>query len=114
MSSCLFCQIVEKKRPSRVVYEDDHAFAFEDVNPQAPVHILIVPRRHVAGLEHASQDDQHMLGHILLVAQKIAREKGIHKSGYRLLVNQGPNAGQSVLHIHFHLLGGRVLDWPPG
>ncbi|MEW6364641.1 MAG: histidine triad nucleotide-binding protein [Acidobacteriota bacterium] len=114
MSSCLFCQIAEKKKPSRVVYEDEQMFAFEDINPQAPVHILIVPKRHVPGLDQASQEDRQMLGQLLLVAQKIARDRGIHESGYRLLVNQGPDAGQSVFHMHFHLLGGRVLHWPPG
>jgi histidine triad (HIT) family protein len=113
MSDCLFCKIVAGDIPSTKVYEDDVVVAFEDVNPQAPVHLLVVPRRHVASLDAASRDDEALLGRVLLVAREIARERGI-ESGYRVVNNCGSSAGQSVFHIHFHVLGGRPMGWPPG
>jgi histidine triad (HIT) family protein len=113
MSDCLFCKIVAGEIPSKKVFEDDHVIAFEDINPQAPVHLLVVPRRHVASLNEASDADRELLGHILLACGRLAGERDV-SSGYRVVNNCGAQAGQSVFHIHFHLLGGRSMAWPPG
>jgi len=113
MSDCLFCKIIEGKIPSKKVYEDEQTFAFEDINPQAPTHILIVPRRHVVDLKDAKPEDAELIGYCQLVAAKIARQRSI-ESGYRTVYNVGPGAGQTVFHLHLHLLGGRPLTWPPG
>jgi histidine triad (HIT) family protein len=110
---CLFCKIAAKKIPSKVVYEDDDVFAFEDIGPQAPTHILIVPRKHFASLNEATAEDQAVIGKMHLVAAELARKlKLLH--GYRTLTNNGSGAGQSVFHLHLHLLGGREFRWPPG
>jgi histidine triad (HIT) family protein len=109
---CLFCRIVRKEIPAQVVWSDDHVVAFRDINPQAPVHVVIVPREHVASLNDA--DDAEMLGRLSLAAVRIARNEGIAESGYRTVVNTNRAAGQTVFHIHLHLLGGRSLGWPPG
>ncbi|MDP8248191.1 MAG: histidine triad nucleotide-binding protein [Candidatus Tritonobacter lacicola] len=114
MSDCLFCNIMSGKIPGTIVHEDDGVVAFEDVNPQTPVHILIVPRRHIRSLNDLEEVDAGLIGRVHLVAKKIAREKGIAGSGYRLVCNCGPDAGQAVGHIHFHLIGGRPMSWPPG
>ncbi|MBI2838051.1 MAG: histidine triad nucleotide-binding protein [Acidobacteria bacterium] len=114
MPDCIFCQIIERKTPSKIVFEDEQVMAIEDINPQAPVHLLIVPKKHIASLDDATPQEQTLLGHLLLVSKNIARERKIHTSGYRLLTNHGRGAGQSVFHIHFHLLGGRPMHWPPG
>ena len=113
MSDCLFCRILSGEIPSKKVYEDDRAYAFEDINPQAPTHILIIPKKHVVGLKEAGPDDAELLGYCQLVAARIARERKI-EDGYRTVFNVGPRAGQSVFHLHLHLLGGRNLSWPPG
>jgi len=113
MSDCLFCRIIRGEVPSRKVYEDDNFFAFEDLNPQGPTHVLVVPRKHVVDLKAASAEDAELIGGCHLVAAKIARERGIEK-GYRTVLNVGPDAGQSVFHLHVHLIGGRKLGWPPG
>ena len=113
MPDCLFCNIIAGKVPAKKVYEDDRTFAFEDINPQAPTHVLIVPRKHIIGLKEAHEIDAELLGYCQIVAAKIARERGI-ESGYRTVYNVGPRAGQSVFHLHLHLLGGRNLGWPPG
>ena len=110
---CLFCKIIEGKVPAKKVYEDDRVFAFEDINPQAPTHVLIVPKKHIVGLKEADAKDAEILGYMQLVAAKLGRERGI-ESGYRTVYNVGPGAGQSVFHIHLHLIGGRQLSWPPG
>jgi histidine triad (HIT) family protein len=110
---CLFCKVIEGKIPSKKVYEDDRVFAFEDIQPQAPTHVLIVPKRHIAGLKEATGNDAEIIGYCQLAAAKIARERGI-EDGYRTVYNVGPRAGQSVFHIHLHLVGGRDLSWPPG
>lgn len=112
-SDCLFCRILRGETPAKKVYEDEHAFAFEDIHPQAPTHVLIVPKRHIVGLKEANAEDAQVMGHCQLVAARIARERGI-EDGYRTVYNVGPKAGQSVFHLHLHLLGGRVLHWPPG
>ena len=113
MKDCLFCKIIAGAIPSKKAYEDEHVFAFHDIHPQAPTHVLIVPRRHIASLDETVEADQALLGHALLAARHVARELGI-ASGYRVVNNCGTPAGQSVFHIHFHLLGGRPLGWPPG
>jgi histidine triad (HIT) family protein len=113
MTDCLFCKIGEKKIPAKLVYEDDELFAFEDITPQAPVHILICARKHFAALHDAQSADDRLLGKMLLTAGKIAREKNL-LAGYRTVFNNGEGAGQSVFHLHLHLLGGRAFRWPPG
>ena len=111
---CIFCQILAGKMPARVVYEDDAVLAFEDVRPQAPVHILIIPRHHLASLSEASKKDEAVLGRMLLVASEVARDRNIEAQGYRVVANNGSWAGQSVDHFHLHVLGGRLFHWPPG
>ncbi|HMD30805.1 MAG TPA: histidine triad nucleotide-binding protein [Candidatus Acidoferrales bacterium] len=113
MDDCLFCKISAKKIPGKMVYEDDRVFAFEDINPQAPTHILISPRKHFVSLTEATEEDALLLGHILLVAANLARERQL-LDGYRTVFNNGRGAGQSVFHLHLHLLGGRTFRWPPG
>ncbi|HSE50116.1 MAG TPA: histidine triad nucleotide-binding protein [Terriglobales bacterium] len=113
MSDCLFCKIIAGQIPARKVYEDDQVFAFEDINPQAPTHLLIIPKRHIVGLKEARPEDAELLGYMQLVAAKLGRERQIEE-GYRTVYNVGPGAGQSVFHIHLHLIGGRPLRWPPG
>ena len=113
MKDCLFCRIVSGEIPSKKIYEDAHTFAFEDISPQAPTHVLVVPKKHIAGLKEADTDDAAIIGHCHLAAAKIARERSI-EDGYRTVLNVGPKAGQSVFHMHVHLLGGRNLHWPPG
>jgi histidine triad (HIT) family protein len=114
MDSCIFCRIVERSLPARIIFEDDEILAFEDAHPQAPIHILVVPRKHLASLKDATTDDVPLLGRLFLVATQLAREKGLEARGYRTVINTGALAGQSVFHLHLHLLGGRVFHWPPG
>ena len=113
MPDCLFCKIIEGKIPAKKVYEDDRVFVFEDINPQAPTHVLLIPKKHIEGLNKADADDADILGYLHLVAAKLGRERGI-EDGYRTVLNVGPNSGQSVFHLHLHLIGGRNLKWPPG
>jgi histidine triad (HIT) family protein len=113
MSDCLFCKIVAGEIPSKKVYEDEQVFAFEDIEPAAPTHILIVPKRHFAGLKEASSSDAEIIGYCNLIAAKLGRERNI-EDGYRTVLNVGPRSGQSVFHLHLHLIGGRDLKWPPG
>lgn len=109
---CLFCRIVRGEIPAKLVAEDEHSVAFRDITPQAPVHILIVPREHVASLNQAT--DAAMLGRLSLMAADLARKEGISESGYRTVMNTNAAAGQTVFHVHLHLLGGRSMHWPPG
>ena len=111
--NCLFCKIAAKKIPAKLVFEDDHVFAFEDISPQAPTHILICPKKHFAALHDATPEDQALLGKLLSVAGKLATERNL-QCGYRTVINNGSGAGQSVFHLHLHLLGGRNFRWPPG
>ncbi len=111
---CLFCKIAAGEIPSNIVYRDDTVVAFRDINPQAPQHILLIPRRHIESMANLTAEDGPMLATIYTTASRLARELGIEKTGYRFLTNVGPDAGQSVFHLHFHLLGGRPLGWPPG
>lgn len=110
----IFKKIIDGELEADIVYRDDHCVAFKDINPQAPVHILIVPRQEIRSLADASPDDHAVLGHILLKTAEIARRMNLESEGYRVVTNTGPAAGQSVEHLHFHLLGGRNLSWPPG
>ena len=110
----IFEKIIAREIPAKIVWEDDDAIAFEDVNPQAPVHLLIVPKKVVPRLASASDADSPLLGKLLVVAGKLAKELGIEKTGYRVVINSGPDAGESVPHLHVHLLGKRALAWPPG
>lgn len=111
--SCIFCKIVEGTIPSTAIYQDDRCYAFSDLHPQAPTHVLIVPREHIASLSEAAEGHKGLLGHLMWVAAEIARSKGLSK-GYRVVVNNGEDGGQTVDHIHLHLLGGRPMHWPPG
>jgi histidine triad (HIT) family protein len=111
--SCLFCKIVDGSIPSKLVYQDELCIAFADINPQAPVHVLVVPREHLVSLAEAGEHHPALLGHLLFAAAKIARDKGLAK-GYRVVVNTGPDGGQTVDHLHLHVLGGRHMSWPPG
>ncbi|MGH9599215.1 MAG: histidine triad nucleotide-binding protein [Terracidiphilus sp.] len=111
--SCLFCKIAEGSIPSTAVFQDDRVYAFADVNPKAPVHVLIVPRAHIGSLNDTDESHKALLGHLVWAATEIARKKGLG-SGYRIVVNTGADGGQTVDHLHLHLLGGRLLDWPPG
>ncbi|PUB88133.1 MAG: histidine triad nucleotide-binding protein [gamma proteobacterium symbiont of Ctena orbiculata] len=114
MSDCLFCKFVNAEIEPDKVYEDDDLLAFRDINPQAPTHILIIPKRHIATLNELEPSDQALMGKLTLAAQKIANDEGIDGGGYRLVINCNSDAGQSVFHIHMHLLGGRSMGWPPG
>lgn len=111
--SCLFCKIIDKEIPADIVYEDDRALAFRDINPQAPHHILVIPKQHIATTNDLTEADRETVGHLSLVAAKIAKELGFADSGYRAVINCNAQAGQTVFHIHLHLLGGKPLGWPP-
>jgi histidine triad (HIT) family protein len=113
MSDCLFCKIVDGEIPAKRVYEDEHTLAFEDINPQAPTHVLIIPKKHVRGLKEAQGEDADLIGRLHLAAAKIGRQRGI-EDGYRTVLNVGPKSGQTVFHMHVHLIGGRDMKWPPG
>jgi histidine triad (HIT) family protein len=112
--SCLFCKIIAGEIPSKKVYEDDELYAFEDINPQAPLHALIVPRQHIATLNDLAAKDDDLVGSMVRRAAAIAKERGVDGSGYRTVLNCNSHAGQTVFHIHLHVLGGRALSWPPG
>ena len=111
---CIFCSIAEKKIPSTIVYEDDNFLAFKDINPEAPVHILLIPKKHIQGVDKVQKEDAEFLKNIYSVIQGIAEKQGISSSGYRVVTNVGEDGGQTVNHLHFHILGGRNLQWPPG
>jgi len=114
MADNIFAKIIRKEIPAKIVYEDDQVLAFRDVEPKASTHILIVPKKDIARVSEARAEDEPMLGHLLTVAAEIARKEGIEGTGYRLVINNGAHAGESVAHLHLHLLGGRPMDWPPG
>jgi len=112
--SCLFCRIAKKELPGELMHEDDQCIAFRDVNPQAPVHWLLIPKRHIDRLHDLTPADQSLLGHLLVTARAMAERAGVAASGYRVVINNGPDGGQTVSHLHLHLLGGRAMRWPPG
>lgn len=111
---CLFCNIANKVIPSNVLFEQDDLLAFHDITPQAPIHVLVIPKRHVTSLAEAIDADAALLGKLSLAAKRVAVESGIDESGFRVVMNSGPDAGQSVAHLHLHVLGGRAMSWPPG
>ena len=110
----IFSQIINKKKPAEIIFEDEEVIAFKDINPQAPVHVLIVPRKPIPKLTDADESDTKILGKMVMVARQIAKDFGLDEDGFRLLLNEGKNGGQTIYHLHFHLLGGRRLMWPPG
>ena len=112
--SCLFCRIVRGEVPAKILFENERVLAFEDIRPQAPVHALVVPKLHIASLNEAPEGAEGLLGECLLAARRMAREKGVAETGYRVVLNTGRDSGQAVFHIHFHIVGGRPLEWPPG
>ncbi|MGM0436988.1 MAG: histidine triad nucleotide-binding protein [Bacillota bacterium] len=114
MSECLFCKIASGKTDTEIEYEDEKIVVFEDINPKAPVHLLIVPKKHIPTLNDLKMEDKELVGHIYQVAAALAEKKGIEADGYRLVSNCNEDGGQTVFHVHFHLLGGRQLQWPPG
>jgi histidine triad (HIT) family protein len=113
-SDCLFCRVATHETPAKILYEDEHCVAFQDINPKAPVHLLVIPRKHIISLNDDLENDKLLLGHMLAVVGKMARQQGIDGSGYRTVINTNAEAGQSVFHLHIHILGGRMLHWPPG
>jgi histidine triad (HIT) family protein len=114
MPDCIFCRIAAGEIPANLIYQDERMVAFRDLNPQAPVHLLLIPRRHIANLAAAEAGDADLLGELLVTAARLAVSEGVSASGYRVVANTHRDAGQSVDHLHFHLLGGRALSWPPG
>ena len=114
MADCLFCKIIERTIPASIVYEDDRILAFNDINPQAPTHVLVVPKRHIASLDELAPGDDQIVGEVVRRAAALAKERGIAAAGYRTVFNTNREAGQTVFHIHLHLLGGRTMRWPPG
>lgn len=114
MDGCVFCRMVEGAAPSRILFADKEVVAFHDIAPRAPVHVLVIPRRHITSLASASENDRQILGTLLLAAAEVARRTGIAETGYRVVTNNGSGAGQSVFHLHLHVLGGRKMGWPPG
>jgi histidine triad (HIT) family protein len=114
VSETIFTKIIRKEIPARILYEDEHSLAFEDIHPQAPVHFLVIPKQPMASLLSAGEGDAALLGHLLMVVGRVARERGLEDDGFRVVTNIGRYGGQSVPHLHFHVLGGRALEWPPG
>jgi histidine triad (HIT) family protein len=112
--SCLFCRMITKEVPADFVHRDDRLVVIRDINPQAPTHLLVIPVEHLESLDDASQKDEELLGHLLRVAARVANDEGLAEGGYRTVINTGAGAGQSVFHLHVHVLGGRVMNWPPG
>jgi histidine triad (HIT) family protein len=114
MMNCIFCKIVEGDIPAEKVYEDDEILAFSDIDPQAPVHVLVIPKRHIANILETTPQGAELVGRLVVTGNRIAKDKGIAEKGYRLVINSGPDGGQAVDHIHLHVLGGRKMQWPPG
>jgi histidine triad (HIT) family protein len=112
--STIFTRIINREIPARIAYEDDRCIAFHDVSPQAPVHFLVVPKREIARVAETKPEDEALLGHLIFVAQTVAKDQGLHSSGFRVVINNGRDGGETVPHLHVHVLGGRALGWPPG
>lgn len=112
--NCIFCKIIAGEIPSQKVYEDDQVFAFRDIRPAAPIHLLIIPKRHIASVNDLTESDEPLVGHLFTTARKLAKEEGIAESGYRLIINNGPDSGQEVFHLHLHVLGGQRMRYPMG
>ena len=113
MSDCIFCKLASGEIPTTVVYQDDLVFAFNDMDPQAPVHILLIPKKHIGSISELTEEDTALMGHMMLVAKKLAADAGIAAGGYRCVMNTGDDGGQSVKHLHMHILGGKAMGWPP-
>jgi histidine triad (HIT) family protein len=113
-TGCLFCNIVARSTPAQIVHENDHVLAFRDIRPVAPTHALVIPKKHITGVHEATREDAAILGELVLAARDVAEKLGLASGGYRLVINQGPDAGQSVFHVHCHVMGGRTMAWPPG
>lgn len=114
MNNCIFCKIVAKELPSKIVYEDDDILSFHDINPQAPVHLLVIPKKHIPSLAVVDESDEQILGKLLGKASYIAKKTGIAEDGFRVVINTNRDAQQTVFHLHLHILGGRLMSWPPG
>lgn len=114
MDDCIFCKIVKKEIPSDIIYEDDEAISFNDINPQAPTHFLIVPKKHIPNIGEVTESDKDLVSHLFSIANALAREKNVAESGFRIVINCNDDGGQTVNHLHIHLLGGRFMKWPPG
>ena len=114
MFGCVFCQIAAHEKAAKVLYEDEQCLAIQDLYPRAPVHLLVIPRRHITSLNDSLEGEESLLGHLLTVAARMAKEKGIDGTGYRTVINTNAEGGQTVFHLHIHLLGGRAMKWPPG
>lgn len=110
----IFTKIMNKEIPAKIVHEDEHCIAFRDINPQAPTHILVIPRKEIPTMNDIKSEDKEILGHLLLTASQLAKKEGLAENGYRLVFNTNADAGQTVFHIHLHLIGGRPMEWPPG
>lgn len=111
---CLFCKIAQQQIPAQIIYQDEQVVAFRDISPQAPVHALVIPKRHITTLNDIGPDDANLLGHMIVTAQKVAADEGVDETGFRLAMNCNRDGGQTVYHIHMHVLGGRAMHWPPG
>jgi histidine triad (HIT) family protein len=114
MTECIFCKIIAGKSPAKIVYQDDQATAFRDIHPVAPTHILIVPNQHITSVNEMTAEDESLIGHLFSVARQVAQDEGVDQNGYRLIINNGPHAGQAVFHLHLHLIGGQRLRFPMG
>jgi histidine triad (HIT) family protein len=114
MPGCVFCQVAAHEKPAKILYEDDLSLAFQDINPKAPVHLLVIPRKHISSLNEDLEGEKSLLGHLLTIARRMAKEQKIDGTGYRTVINTNNEAGQTIYHLHIHVLGGRVLRWPPG
>jgi len=114
MRDCIFCKIAHGEIPSDIIYEDDRVIAFNDIEPQSPVHFLVIPKKHIPSIKNIDEENASLISHIVIVINSIAKEKGLDKDGYRIVNNCGEYGGQTVEHLHFHVLGGRYLSWPPG
>ncbi len=114
MDNCVFCRILARKIPAKFVYEDETCFGIEDINPQSPVHLLVMPKEHLVTLNDFKPEHEGLLGHLLTISARLAHERGIDSRGYRVVINNGTHAGQSVFHLHVHVMGGRTFHWPPG
>jgi len=114
MSSCIFCRIASHQSSAKIIYEDDTVMAFQDMDPKAPTHLLIIPRKHITSIDDLTDEDGQLVGKMFLIAKQVAGDLNLDKSGYRLVINTGREGGQAVFHLHIHLLGGRPMHWPPG
>lgn len=114
LMGCIFCNIIEKKKPAKIIYEDEFVVAFEDINPQAPVHVLVIPKKHIPTNIDIKEEDNALISHLFQIANKVARDKGIAGRGFRLVMNCNREAGQTIFHLHLHVFGGRIMHWPPG